>query len=98
MSPIPKTFQDQFLGLDFSYSKTTLEIKVLHIYLVRIYYYLVDLLQMWVITANNIKLKFSKYMQNISRSKSFGKFVLIVWHRNFGQAKIFWILWKDKAL
>ena len=24
MSPIPKTFQDQFLGLDFSYSKTTL--------------------------------------------------------------------------
>ena len=24
MSPIPKTSQDQFLGLDFSYSKTTL--------------------------------------------------------------------------
>ena len=26
----------------------------------------------------NTKLKFSEYMQNISRSKSFGKFVLIV--------------------
>ena len=26
----------------------------------------------------NSKLKFSEYMQNISRSKSFGKFVLIV--------------------
>ena len=26
----------------------------------------------------NWKLKFSEYMQNISRSKSFGKFVLIV--------------------
>ena len=26
----------------------------------------------------NAKLKFSEYMQNISRSKSFGKFVLIV--------------------
>ena len=24
MSPIPKTYQDQFLGLDFSYSKMTL--------------------------------------------------------------------------
>ena len=27
----------------------------------------------------NSKLKFSEYMQNISRSKSFGKFVLIVY-------------------
>ena len=27
----------------------------------------------------NSKLKFSEYMQNISRSNSFGKFVLIVW-------------------
>ena len=26
----------------------------------------------------NFKLKFSEYMQNISRSKSFGKFVLTV--------------------
>ena len=29
MSPIPKTSQDQFLGLDFSYNKTTLEIPAL---------------------------------------------------------------------
>ena len=28
----------------------------------------------------NSKLKFSEYMQNISRSKSFGKFVLIVFY------------------
>ena len=27
------------------------------------------------------KLKFSEYMQNISRFKSFGKFVLIVYYR-----------------
>ena len=31
ISPIPKTSQDQFLGLDFSYSKTTLVSKELHI-------------------------------------------------------------------
>jgi hypothetical protein len=30
----------------------------------------------------NSKLKFSEYMQNISRSKSFGKFVLIVKYSN----------------
>ena len=30
----------------------------------------------------NSKLKFSEYMQNISRSKSFGKFVLIVKEAN----------------
>ena len=30
----------------------------------------------------NSKLKFSEYMQNISRSKSFGKFVLIVFDTN----------------
>ena len=30
----------------------------------------------------NFKLKFSKYMQNISRSKSFDRFVLIVYGSN----------------
>ena len=40
----------------------------------------------------NFKLKFSTYMQNISRSKSFGKFVLIV----KATSKIFW-LHSDKA-
>ena len=30
----------------------------------------------------NSKLKFSEYMQNIGRSKSFGKFVLIVYGSN----------------
>ena len=32
----------------------------------------------------NAKLKFSEYMQNISRSKSIGKFVLIVLAVDFG--------------
>ena len=32
----------------------------------------------------NSKLKFSEYMQNINRSKSFGKFVVIVMTRNTG--------------
>jgi hypothetical protein len=32
MSPIPKTSQDQFLGLDFSYSKTTLAIQFLEVF------------------------------------------------------------------
>ena len=31
----------------------------------------------------NLKLKFSEYMQNISRSKSFGKFIHIVRLGNF---------------
>ena len=44
---------------------------------VRIYQYLADLLQKKIMMKNS-KLKFSEYMQNISRSKSFGKFVLIV--------------------
>ena len=42
----------------------------------RIYYYLADLLQKKIIMKNS-KLKFSKCMQNISRSKSFGKFLFI---------------------
>ena len=45
--------------------------------MVRIYYgYLADQLQKKMM--KNSKLKFSEYMQNISRSKRFGKFVLIV--------------------
>ena len=32
----------------------------------------------------NFKLKFSEYMQNISRSKSFGRFGLIVWGSKLG--------------
>ena len=44
---------------------------------VRIYYYLADLLQKKNILKNS-KLEFSEYMQNISNSKKFGKFVLIV--------------------
>ena len=45
---------------------------------VRIYYYLADLLQKQIMMKNT-KPKFSEYMQNISsRSKSFGIFVLIV--------------------
>ena len=43
---------------------------------VRIYGYLADQLQKKMM--KNSKLKFSEYMQNISRSKRFGKFVLIV--------------------
>ena len=43
----------------------------------RIYLYLADLLQK-KITIKNSELTFSKTMQNIGRSKSFGKFVLIV--------------------
>ena len=39
--------------------------------------YLADLLQKKIMMKNS-KLKVSEYMQNISRSKSFGKFVLIV--------------------
>ena len=46
--------------------------------LVRIHQYLADLLQKKIMMKNS-KLKFSEYMQNISRSKSFGKFVLIVY-------------------
>ena len=45
--------------------------------LVRTYQYLADLLQKKIMTKNS-ELKFSKYMQNLSRSKRFGKFVLIV--------------------
>ena len=44
--------------------------------MVRIYWYLADLLQKN--HDKNFKLKFSEYMQNISRSKSDGKFVLTV--------------------
>ena len=45
--------------------------------LVRTYQYLADLLQKKIMIKNS-GLKFSKYMQNLSRSKRFGKFVLIV--------------------
>ena len=34
----------------------------------------------------NSKLKFSEYMQNISRSKSFGKFILIVLIKEIAQS------------
>ena len=37
----------------------------------------------------NSKLKFSEYMQNIIRSKSFGKFVLIVYQSKCKTAKLF---------
>ena len=42
----------------------------------------------------NSKLKFSEYMQNISRSKSFGKFVLIVSSTEKLKTKVckYWIL------
>ena len=45
--------------------------------LVRTYQYLADLLQKKIMIKNS-GLKFSKYMQNLSMSKRFGKFVLIV--------------------
>ena len=51
--------------------------KKIRFYLSRIYYHLVDLLQKKNI-MKNAKLKFSEYKQNISRSKIFGKFVLIL--------------------
>ena len=44
--------------------------------MVRIYKCLADLLQK--IMMKNSKLQFSEYMQNVSRAKIFGKFVLIV--------------------
>ena len=43
---------------------------------VRIYLFVTDLLQKKIMMKKS-KLKFSEYMQNIRRSKSFGKFILI---------------------
>ena len=39
----------------------------------------------------NSKLKFSEYMQNISRSKSFGKFVLIVLSISCSMSGVLWL-------
>ena len=50
--------------------------KKLRFCLFRIYYYLADLLPKNMM--KNSKLKFGEHMQNISRSKIFGKFIRIV--------------------